>query len=65
MTKTLVRTAAAALAALATFSTVAAANGIAAKQYAAAERHVDVQHVEVVAKLPVQTVVVVGHRLPA
>ena len=63
MTKTLVQATAFALAALVTLATVAGANGIATKQYVAAERTAmatsDLTHVAL------QRVVVIGHRANA
>jgi len=63
MTKTLVHTAAFALAALTTFGTVAAANGLAAKQYAAATRVAEAA--DGTTHLALQRVVVVAHRTKA
>jgi len=72
MTKTLVRTAAFALAALTTLGTVAGANGLATKQYAAGQRaaqvyaltHPAAQRVEVIGqRAAIQRVVIVGHRI--
>jgi hypothetical protein len=54
------------LAACTTLGTVAGANGLASKQYAAARNyeltHLPLQRVEVVAQSPVQRVVIVAHR---
>jgi hypothetical protein len=63
MTKTLVRTAAFALAALTTLGTVAAANGIATKQYSAATRAAEAA--DGTTHLALQRVVVVARRVKA
>jgi hypothetical protein len=60
MTKTLVQTVAFLLAALTTLGTVAAANGIATKQYAAATRVAEAA--DGTTHLPMQRVVIVAHR---
>jgi len=70
MTKTSAHAAALALSVILTSGTVAAANGLASQQYAAAGRsaqayeltHLAMQRVEVVAPAAYQRVVVVGHR---
>jgi len=70
MTKTSGHVAALALSVILTSGTVAAANGLASQQYAAAGRsaqayeltHMALQRVEVVAPGAYQRVVVVGHR---
>jgi hypothetical protein len=66
MTKTL-QAIAITLSAVATFGTVFGANGLASKQFASAQRIAAaqvaaVQHVDVIAHLPTQRVVVVGRR---
>ncbi|HYP31101.1 MAG TPA: hypothetical protein VES00_04500 [Burkholderiaceae bacterium] len=68
MTKT-IQAVAFALSVLVTFGTVAGANGLASKQYAAAERvaasDAAVQRVVVVGRMDAQRVIVVGHRATA
>ena len=65
MTKT-VQAVAFVLAAFTTLGTVAGANGLASKQYAAARAweltHLPLQRVQVVAQRDIQRVVIVGHR---
>jgi hypothetical protein len=63
MTKTLVQAVAFALSALTTLGTVAAANGIATKQYAAATRVAEAA--DGTTHLAVQRVVIVAHRAKA
>ena len=69
MTTTRTQAAAFALSILVTVATVAGANGLAGKQYAAAERvaasDAAVQRVVVVGHLEAQRVVVIGHRATA
>jgi hypothetical protein len=73
MTKTLAQATALALSVLVTLGTVAGANGLASRQYAAAQRTVlassepagAMQRVVVVGHLPTQRVVIVGHRAAA
>ena len=69
MTKTFAQAVAITLSAVATFGTVVGANGLAGTQFASAQRVTAarmqvaaVQHVDVVAHLPTQRVVVVGRR---
>lgn len=69
MTKTPTQAAAFALSVLVTLGTVAGANGLANKQYAAAERvaasDAAVQRVVIVGHLEAQRVIVIGHRTTA
>jgi hypothetical protein len=69
MTKTSTQAAALVLSVLVTLGTVAGANGLASKQYAAAERvaaaDVAVQRVVVVGHLDTQRVIIIGHRTNA
>ena len=71
MTNTLTQAAALALSVLVTFGIVAGANGLASRQYAAAERVAlassdpAVQRVVIVGHLQAQRVVIIGHRANA